>query len=58
MLRLNRGVNMNEKQMVLEDLEIRLENALEQRELAKKEFLEWHQEVENIIKEQSKLLNE
>ena len=58
MLRLNRGVNMNEKQMVLEDLEIRLEDALEQRELAKKEFLEWHQEVENIIKEQSKLLNE
>lgn len=49
---------MNEKQMVLEDLEIRLEYALEQRELAKKEFLEWHQEVENIIKEQSKLLNE
>lgn len=49
---------MNEKQMVLEDLEIRLEYVLEQRELAKKEFLEWHQEVENIIKEQSKLLNE
>lgn len=49
---------MNEKQMVLEDLEIRLEYALEQREFAKKEFLEWHQEVENIIKEQSKLLNE
>lgn len=49
---------MNEKQMVLEDLEIRLEYALEQRELAKKMFLEWHQEVENIIKEQSKLLNE
>lgn len=51
-------VNMNERQIILEDLEIRLENALEQRELAKKEFLEWHQEVENIMKEQSKLLNE
>lgn len=49
---------MNEKQIALEDLEIRLEDALEQRELAKKEFLEWHQEVENIIKEQSKLLSE
>lgn len=49
---------MNEKQIALEDLEIRLEEALEQRELAKKEFLEWHQEVENIIKEQLKLLNE
>ena len=49
---------MNEKQIALEDLEIRLEYALEQRELAKKEFLEWHQEVEDIIKEQSKLLNE
>lgn len=49
---------MNEKQIVLEDLEIRLENALEQRELAKKEFLEWHQEVENIMKEYSELLNE